>query len=373
MCGSQTSTQQRTPMSQTPPVAPQTVAPQTAPLISVLMPVYNADRYVAQAVESILAQTLPAFEFLIVDDGSTDRSLAILKRYAAQDPRIHLISRPNTGIAIALNELLHLAQAEYIARMDADDIALPERFSRQIDFLQQQPDVVCAGGAHELIDQKGRLLTCLELPLSNEEIQRSALAGHGSICHPCAMIRRSALLAIGGYDETLVPAEDLDLWLKLGELGQLANLKQTVLKYRLHLNSASEKACGLQRQQARKACERAWKRRGIAGRFEATESWRPGKDGRSRHVFMLQYGWWAFNSGQRQTAILYGMKAIQTQFLQSAGWKLLACALFKPLPVQPAPIQSLPNQPPPYAVSLNSPHNGSQSSETSESLKCQNL
>jgi hypothetical protein len=303
-----------------------------SPLISVLMPVFNAERYVAKAIASILEQTLGDFEFLIVNDGSTDRSLSILEKYAISDKRIRLISRPNTGYVVALNEMLQLAEGEFIARMDADDIALPERFRRQVEFLRQHPEVVCVGGCHDLIDHKGRLLTHLVLPLHDRDIQREALAGHGSICHPCAMIRRSALLQVGGYDETLMPAEDLDLWLKLGELGQLANLSDAILQYRLHSQSVSEENCLVQRQKCRIACERAWQRRGIEGTFEASEPWRPGSDRASRTQFMLRYGWWAFNSRQRTTALIYAVKAILTNPLQWEGWKLFICAGVKPLP-----------------------------------------
>lgn len=308
------------------------------PIISVLMPVYNAEQYVAEAVASILSQTFQTFELLIVDDGSTDRSLTILQQFANHDPRIRLISRTNTGHVVALNEMLALAQGELIARMDADDVALPDRFQQQVEFLHHHPEVVCVGGAHDIIDAKGRLLTTLPLPETNEDIQRSALAGHGSICHPCAMIRKSALIAIGGYDETLIPAEDLDLWLRLGEIGQLANLREPVLRYRLHTQSVSEQRYVHQRQKAREACERAWRRRGIVGKFEASDRWRPGKDRTSRNYFMKRYGWWAFNSCQRQTAIIYGAKAISALPFDVEAWKLLICAIFKPMPKsQPFP------------------------------------
>lgn len=302
----------------------------TAPLISVLMPVYNAERYVAQAIESILNQTFTSFELLIVDDGSTDRSLAILQQYAAQDRRIRLTSRPNTGYAVALNEMLQAARGEFVARMDADDIALPDRFERQVYFLKDRQDVVCVGGWFQLIDHRGRFLTALDIATDDETIQQTALAGHGSICHPTAMMRRSALLQIGGYDVSLMPAEDVDLWLKLGEIGKLANLPVPVLKYRLHSKSVSAQSCTFQRQQARKACERAWERRNIAGQFEANHPWRPGESRRSRHQFMLQYGWWAFQSGNRSTAGIYGVKAILLLPHLVEGWRLLACALLKP-------------------------------------------
>lgn len=302
------------------------------PIVSVLMPVYNSEYYVAQAVESILAQSFTDFELLIIDDGSTDSSLRILEAYAVKDSRIRLTSRKNKGAPQTRNEMLSQAKGEFIAAMDADDIALPDRFTYQVEFLQSKPKVVCVGGAHDVIDQKGRLLTCLELPEQNDEIQRLALAGHGSIRHPCAMIRRTALVEIGGYDEALYWADDLDLWLRLGEVGTLANLKKIVLKYRLHMSSISEQKGTQQRSEAKAACERAWQRRGIAGHFEATEPWRPGSDRSSQHQFMLQYGWWAFNHRQRQTALIYSIQAITAQPLAIAGWNLLACAAIKRLP-----------------------------------------
>jgi glycosyltransferase involved in cell wall biosynthesis len=302
------------------------------PIVSVLMPVYNTERYVAQAVESILSQTWKDFEFIILDDGSTDASLKILKKYAAQDKRIRLVSRENRGVIRTRNNLLELAEGEFVAVMDADDVALPERLALQVEFLQANLDVVCVGGAHEIIDEDGRLLTRLPLPELDQQIQELALAGHGSICNPCAMIRRSALVKIGGYDETLMCAEDLDIWLKLGEIGKLANLKQTVLKYRLLKSSISQQHGVLQRQAAREICQRAWLRRGIEGSFEAEEPWRPTQDPASQHRFMLQYGWWAFNSGQRSTAVLYGIRAIMALPFAAGGWKLLTCSAFKPLP-----------------------------------------
>ena len=302
------------------------------PTVSVLMPVYNAQRYVAETVESVLAQTFRDFEFIITDDGSTDASLKILEAYAAKDQRIRLTSRGNKGLTPTLNEMLAKAKGEFIAIIENDDVALPERLARQVEFLQHNPDVVCLSGAHELIDEKGRLLTCLEIPRHNDEIQQLALAGHCSICHPGAMMRRSSLIEVGGYDETMRMAHDLDLWLRLGEIGALANLKDTVVKYRLRTDSISGQNPIKQRQEAREACERAWQRRSIKGHFEATEPWRPGSDRSSQHDFMLQYGWWAFDSGQRKTAAIYGTRAIAALPFAIGGWKLLACAAFKPLP-----------------------------------------
>ncbi|MFM7472017.1 MAG: glycosyltransferase family 2 protein [Nodosilinea sp.] len=301
----------------------------SSPLISVNLAVYNAASYLAATLESILVQTLENFECLIVDDGSTDGSRAILQRYVDRDPRLRLWYNPNQGVSKSRNQLLAASRGELIAVMDADDIALPHRFALQAAFLQSHPDHVCVGGAHDLIDHRGRYLTCLRLPETNGEIQSLALAGHGSICHPCAMVRRSALEAVGGYDVSLRSAHDLDLWLKLGEIGQLANLPDTLLQYRLLTNSVSGRNPRDQRAEARLACEAAWRRRGLEGRFEATQPWRPTGDRSSQHHFMLQYGWWAFNSHQQWTAVIYGGKAILALPWSGGGWKLLIRALVK--------------------------------------------
>ncbi|MBF2072891.1 MAG: glycosyltransferase [Synechococcales cyanobacterium C42_A2020_086] len=305
--------------------------PPSPPTISVLMPVYNAQRYVAQAVESILNQSFGDFEFLIIDDGSTDRSLKILQRYANQDPRIRLISRPNTGYVKALNELLALAQGEFLARMDADDVAMPNRFAQQVKFLRQHPEVLCVGGAQDWIDDAGRFLLHHPEAETDAEIQQLALSGQTPINHPSAMMRRTAVLQVGGYDEALHPSEDLDLWLKLGEIGQLANLPETVLQYRQHDRSVSERLQTLQTEQRRRCCERAWERRGITGSFHESEPWRP-IDPPSRLRFMTMYGWWFFHAGKRNAAIIYGLKAIRALPTAVDGWKLLACALLKPMP-----------------------------------------
>jgi len=304
-----------------------------SPAISVLMPVYNGDRYLAEAIESILAQTFRDFELLLIDDGSTDRSPQILRQYAAQDPRIRLISRENRGLIATLNEMLERAQGEFLARMDADDVALGDRFATQIAFLQQNPDYVCVGGAYTLIDAKGRTVLHLEMPETNDEIQQAILSGRTIINHPCAMIRRQALQAIGGYDAAMVTVEDLDMLLRLGEVGKLANMRQTVLKYRFHRESVSAKRSDFQHQMAQEACRRAWQRRGIVGQFEAEMPWyRPGRDRPSQQSFFHRYGWWAFNSGLRGTAVGAALRAIALQPITPESWKLLACALIKPIP-----------------------------------------
>lgn len=303
------------------------------PIVSVVMPVYNGEKYLTEAVESILNQKFRDFEFLVIDDGSTDNSLNLLRQYAARDTRLQVITRENRGEAFTANELLTYARGEFVARMDQDDIALPNRFELQVNFLKENPKVVALGGAYQMIDSAGRYLTTLIPPQTDIEIQQLNLAGHTAINNPTAMMRRMSMKLVGGYNIELHLVDDLDLWLRLGEVGELANLADVLLKYRLHDQSISAMAGMKQRDAARSACESAWRRRNITAAFTATALWRPSSDSISRHAFMLKYGWWAWSSRQRKTAAFYGWQAIKVKPFSMDGWKLLFVPLFKPLEV----------------------------------------
>ncbi len=302
------------------------------PTVSVLMSVYNTQRYLAEAIDSILHQSFTDFEFIIINDGSTDESLTVLQAYAQHDPRIRLISRDNRGLARTKNELVSLAHGEFLAIMDSDDVAMPDRFAHQVDFLHANPDVVCVGGAYDFIDEAGRLLEHVSVPLTDDDLQRFALQGKVLINHPSAMIRRQALEQVGGYDETMHTDGILDLWLRLGEVGKLANLEETVLHYRQHQRSVSEQKQWLQLEDKREACERAWRRRGITGTFEETTPWRP-VDRTSRYHYYLKYGWSFFHRREWGAAIVYGFRAIQELPWKRGGWKLLVYAVGKWLSV----------------------------------------
>jgi len=304
------------------------------PIVSVVMPVFNGERYLAPTIESILGQTLSDFEFVIVNDGSNDDSRGILDQYARRDRRIIIIDQENAGISAALNTGVERVTAPYLAPLDQDDISLPHRLQVEVTALEANSNIVCVGGWCEIIDAQGRYLTTIRTPRDDNEIQRLALAGHTPICHSGCMMRRWALLKVGGYNPEFDLAQDLDLFLRLGEIGGLQNLEVPVLRYRLHNASSSEKSVVTQRDRMRTACERAWVRRGTCGVFEAVDLWRPGPSRASQHQFALLYGWWAFNSSERKTAIIYGLRAIRARPFTSAGWKLLACALLKPFGAQ---------------------------------------
>jgi len=300
-----------------------------SPSVSVLMPVYNAEKYIQAAVESILKQTFTDFEFIIINDGSTDGTLDILDAYAQQDKRIRLISRENKGLVATLNEGLALAKTLLIARMDADDIALPNRFRDQVDYLRHNVDVVCVGGCAIVIDEMGRELTLLDVPADDDEIQQLLLQGHASFFHPAVMYRKNVVQKIGGYRKDFYPAEDLDLWLRLGEVGKFSNLKDAVIKYRFLSSSISGRMAQQQKTSAKKATEAAWVRRGITGVFEVSGDWRANDSIGAQYFFILKFGWWAFNYKNKKAALSYSFKAIRLLPFNKEGWRLFYCVIFK--------------------------------------------
>jgi glycosyltransferase involved in cell wall biosynthesis len=215
--------------------------------ISVVMSVFNGQSFLAEAVESILGQSFDNFEFVIIDDGSTDQTSEILHRYAARDARIRIHRHDNMGRTQSLNVGIRIASGKYIARMDADDISLPKRFQEQFSFMEGHPDVGLLGGAFQLISEDGSLLDAIRYPTRDTEI-RSAMRVENPICHPSAFLRKELVLAVGGYRKPFVESEDYDLWLRISERSQLANLETYVLQYRIHPNQASIKSMRHQKE-----------------------------------------------------------------------------------------------------------------------------
>jgi Glycosyl transferase family 2 len=219
-----------------------------SPIVSVVMSVLNGQAFLAEAVESILAQTYHDFEFVIIDDGSRDRTAEILANYAAQDKRIRVHRHENKGRATSLNIGIGLAHGKYIARMDADDIALSNRLAEQIKFMEEHPGVGLLGGAFELISDNGsRLMKTVTFPVEDSDI-RSALLVDNPICHPTAVMRKAVAEAVGGYRKALLDAEDYDLWLRISERSHLGNLKTCVLQYRIHPEQVSIKGMRHQKE-----------------------------------------------------------------------------------------------------------------------------
>lgn len=208
------------------------------PFVSVAMVVRNVDRFLAKAIESILGQTLRDFEFIIVDFGSTDNSKTIISSYAASDSRVKFHTIPSCGLAEARNASCYLARGQYLAIMDADDVSVADRLARQVDFMEKHREVSVLGGAVEWIDATGRALITWDNPVGDDEIQL-ALLERCPLWQPTVLMRRDAFLSVGGYRPPFAPAEDYDLWLRMAEHFQIANLKQVVLRYRIHPHQVS--------------------------------------------------------------------------------------------------------------------------------------
>lgn len=207
----------------------------TTPSITVLMAVYNGEPYLRRAIESILCQSYDDFEFLIINDGSTDRTRDVIHSY--DDPRIRLFeNETNLGLARSLNQGIELARGAYIARQDADDISEPDRLARQIAFLRQHPDIALLGSWYTVIDHRGNILAHRTLPCADIEI-RWVLLFVSSFVHTAVIMPRDILSNVGLYDESLVYAMDYDLWQRIARHHPVANLSAYLVRYRVHKNA----------------------------------------------------------------------------------------------------------------------------------------
>lgn len=242
------------------------------PAISVAMSVYNGERYLALAIESVLVQDFGDFEFLIVDDGSTDNSPQIIRKYAEADARIRPILRDNRGLIASLNEMIDAARAPIIARMDADDICQPHRFSRQLAFLAEHPDYGVVGSWSEDIGEYGEPLIrhgMADHPLTHDELVAAIENGGQLICHPAAMYRRDIVRSVGAYHAAFRHCEDLDLWLRLSSVTKLGNIPERLLRYRRYAGQVSSRHA-TEQQIGTAVAQVAWRER-RAGRPDPTE------------------------------------------------------------------------------------------------------
>jgi glycosyltransferase involved in cell wall biosynthesis len=205
-------------------------------MVSVIMAVYNGERFLAEAIESVLAQTCGEFEFVIVDDGSKDRSAAILAEYAARDSRIVLVSQENRGLPASLNRAIGVSRYEWLARMDADDRMLPNRIERQIDFVRANPDVTVACSFSYLINSLGQRVGKSENTVDIEAgLARKSPTLFLEIVHPSVLLKKRDIVLLGGYPESFNYAEDRELWGRVATSGKLIKCQPEILmEYRLH-------------------------------------------------------------------------------------------------------------------------------------------
>jgi glycosyltransferase involved in cell wall biosynthesis len=227
-----------------------------APRISVVMSVYNGGVHLEAAIASILEQSYRDFEFIIINDGSTDSSEKIISSF--KDPRIQLVQQENRGLVASLNRGIELAKGGYIARMDADDVSLSGRFAKQVEFLDENPTYVLVGGGLRFIDENSNPTIESPLLVGDAEIRLEMLVrcpfGHGSVMYRTAAMRQS-----GSYRQSYWPAEDYDAWSRLASSGKFANLNETVMLYRETAGGISKKNAAAQRSKTDAVRDNVWR------------------------------------------------------------------------------------------------------------------
>jgi len=220
-----------------------------APVISVVMSVYNGQKYLRESIDSILNQTCKSFEFIVINDGSKDNSLDILLEYQTKDNRLLIVSQNNIGLTRSLNRGIKLAASEYIARQDADDISLPARLEKQLNYMENHPEVAVIGCLGDVFSVNGVLRTSKDLKYSREGIKRH-LASKNLFMHGSAMMRKSCLAKVGFYREFFRHSQDYDLWLRLSQYFDIDILPEHLYKYRVTPDAISVSRWPIQKQYA---------------------------------------------------------------------------------------------------------------------------
>lgn len=207
--------------------------------VSVIMAVYNNEKTLPEAINSILSQTYKCFELIIVDDCSSDDSMEVIKDYAKQDDRVVLIKNEmNLGLPISLNKAIKISKGDYIVRMDGDDICIVDRLEKQVGYIKDNQAVDILGAGAILISQAGVEIGSVNMPETDKEI-KNTMRYNNPMIHPSIVIKKSVLEELGGYDENLRKAQDLDLWLRAVDLGKVFyNIQEPLIRYRVDFNKS---------------------------------------------------------------------------------------------------------------------------------------
>jgi glycosyltransferase involved in cell wall biosynthesis len=297
------------------------------------MPVRDALPYLEPALASILGQSFRDFELLLYDDGSRDGSQTRLEACAACDPRVRLTRGEPRGLAPWLRQGVLEARGCFVARMDADDVAHPERLERQLAHLEAHPECVALGSEVLLVDPERRPIRRGGVPLGHAEIEAALLRGRGeALPHPTAVFRREALLRAGSYRAECATAQDLDLYLRLAEIGRLANLPDALLELRQHLGKLSTRRGGEQRRSVHAILREAWLRRGLAPREEDLPPALP--DAVPAHAYFRQWAEWAIRGRELATARVHARAVLRAEPWALRSWQLYLRALAG-LPAEP--------------------------------------
>lgn len=309
-------------------------SPPKTPRVSVVLTVYNGQQHLKEAVASILAQDFTDFELVAVNDGSTDRSSQILHDFAKRDARVRVIDQENRGIAGAANRGIEEATAPLIARMDADDISMPQRFGLQVDYLDKHPECLAVGTAILNIDADGDPLNISIYESDPERIDDCLMHRRTGMAQPSVMMRRDIVLELGGYRKEYEWIEDHDLWLRLAERGPLGNLPDVMLCYRQHLGSVSWNNASLRMARINGVLTDAYRRRDIPIPAGLLLPENPRRSTGGHHKFLRA----AVRAGQWKTArkhfvaqwAKHPLSAITWRCTMEAGFRAVSTVIHPP-------------------------------------------
>ena len=281
------------------------------PKISVVIPVFNGEKYLEEAIESLQRQTFEDFEIIVVDDGSNDKTPSLLEALALKDERIHIVRTEHGGIVKALNAGIECSKSEFVARMDVDDVSFPNRLRQQYEYMVENPDCTALGAKVVMVDPKGRKLCDVNPPPDHDAIVERLKAGDGTaIIHPVAFFRKKDLLRVGCYDNAYRHVEDYELYIRLSKIGKLANLSEVLLSYRQHPASVNNRYAQIQNQLKKEVIQKYFQ-------LEDTEFGSPNSFGLGE----LYYRWAYFAStgGTKTTTLRYLLKFLVHS--RPASWK----------------------------------------------------
>ena len=300
------------------------------PTISVILPVRNGARFLDLAIRSVLRQTWTDFELLVIDNGSTDASNAIARQHACDDPRVNIIHFSEPGQALAMNEGLRRARGAFIARMDADDVAEPARFERQMRILVADPDIAVLGTYGWMIGEAGTVISQSRVgPTTRAEFESLKRQGDlPFLLHPSVIYRRDVVTTLGGYRQEYAPSEDVDLWSRVADEHIVLTLPETLLHYRVHASSLStsrflEQMAKVRWAQRNMQLRRAGKPEWTRVEFDAWEADQPLMTRVSRNLAMRSQ-----QSYRRAGGLLADQRPSGLLWL---GWSF---AQYPPLPVR---------------------------------------
>lgn len=301
--------------------------------VSVVMSIYDGERYLRPAIESMLNQTFADFEFIIINDGSSDGTEAILRSY--RDRRIVTVSQQNTGLTHSLNRGLRMARGEFIARMDADDVSEPMRLESQVRYLESHDEVGLLGSSFHVISESGDEIHTIQLTTANDELQRE-LMRRNCFCHGAAMFRRGCIEAVGGYREEFPASQDYDLWLRIAEKYHVANIESPLYRWRINPKSVSVQRLSVQMEGMYLAQELARERRTTGkDRLEHLESsevkrelasrFSAARHGKRRVLAQNRYCWAKnlFEWGDYESSKRLAMDSLALFPFRYQGWLLL--------------------------------------------------